>query len=242
MTNNVKVCYTSLTLSTNFGLAGTTEYPGGLPNPPISVIASVVFLADHSTWSFQYDSYGNITYVGLPLGGNIQYQWQTHSFPNCPHANPNAPANVSRAVSQRTLTDNNGNIYTWNYQYGTASCGGALANTMTDALGNDTVNVFNQLQSVDNGFNDDPAPFYVTTTKVYQGSQAGGNLLKQEDFQYYSNGTGNSNIANAFVTQVTTTMNGNVSRVTRTPDAGGYGSNFPNFGVVTVGKKYDFSG
>lgn len=243
-TNQVEVCYSNLNLATNFGLSSTTEWPPAGGGPAANVIVSVIFLFDGSTWSFQYDSYGNLTYIGLPLGGNIQYTWQTHSFPNCPAGAPATP-NVSRAVTQRVITDNNGNSYTWNYQYainGNVLCAAGLVNKMTDSLGNDTVSTFNQLQSVNNGLNDNPAPFYVTTTQNYQGTQGAGVLLKQEDTQYYSNGTGNNNVANGFVTQIATTINGHVSVVTRTPDSGGYGQGMPIFGVVTTEKKYDFTG
>src|SRR5262249_7441406 len=123
VTNQVKVCYSNVTLSTNFTLSGVAEWPNGQQEPPLPIICSLIFLVDGSTWSFQYDSYGNVTYVGLPLGGSIQYQWQTHAFPNCPYGSPNTPSEVSRAVSQRKVTDNNGNTYTWNYQYGTPTCG-----------------------------------------------------------------------------------------------------------------------
>lgn len=241
-TNQVEVCYTNVSLATNFGLTGVAEWPNGQQEPPVPMIVSVIFLADNSTWSFQYDSYGNLTYVGLPLGGSIQYQWQTHGFPNCPYGQPNAPAEVSRAVSQRVITDGNNNSYTWKYSYGTAACNNTLTNTMTDPLGDDTVNVFSQLQGVSNNYvNDNPAPLYVTATKVYQGSQTSGQLLKREDLQYYSNGqSGGNNVVNGFVTQVQTTINGKVTQTTRTPDASGYGTGAPLMGVVTVEKKYDF--
>jgi RHS repeat-associated protein len=241
VTNQVKVCYSNIALSTSFGVANVSEYS----NSSVQVIVSVVFLADNSTWSFQYDSYGNVTYVGLPLGGNIQYQWETVSLPSPPPPLHSYATPASRAVSKRTVTDANGNSYVTNYQYGSATYPNPLTNVTTDPLGNDTVSTFSTLttdQTTNAPFgNNDVGAYYVTTTKKYQGSQGSGTLLKQEDLQYYSNGqTSISSVVNGFVTQVTTTVNGKVSRVTRTPDSGGYGANGPNFGVVTVEKKYDF--
>lgn len=245
-TNQVKVCYSNITLSTDFNVsAGLTIYefnsPQGVQQGPVPVIVSIVFLVDNSTWSFQYDSYGNITYLGLPLGGNIQYQWQTVSLP----AAPIAQTPASRAVQKRTVTDNNGNTYITNYQYGSGTYPASFTNVMTDPLGNDTANTFSPLttdQTASQGPNDLTA-YYVTTSKKYQGSQGSGKLLKEEDTEYYSNGqTGAKAVVNAFVTQVTTTMNGQQSVVVRTPDPGAYGSTLPNFGLATAEKQYDFGG
>lgn len=236
--NQVKVCYSNINLSTSFGQANTTEYPGGLQEPPVQVVASVYFPVDGSTWSFQYDSYGNVTYLDLPLGGSIQYQWQTVTLPSPTFAN------ASRAVSQRTLTDNNGHSYTWKYSYGSATFPNPFTNTMTDPLGNDTANTFTPLQGVNNLMNSsNTKSYFLTTSKHYQGLQSTGNLLQQEDLQYYNNGkAGDANAVNGFATQITTTTNGEVSRVVRLPDSGGYGDFIPNFGVVTSEKHYDFDG
>lgn len=235
--NQVIVCTANLSLSTSFGDPNVTEYPGGLQEPAVPVIVSVYFVVDGSTWSFQYDTYGNVTYIGLPLGGNIQYVWGTFALTNC----STTVTYPSRAVKQRTITDNNGHSYVWNYNYGTSVCSGSMTNTMTDPLGNDTVDVFNKLQGVNNGRND-VVSYFVTSTKNYQGSQSSGNVLKEEDFQYYNNNlAGDSNTANSFITQVTTTMNGSVKRVVRTPDSGGYGAGMPIFGVVKTLQEYDFN-
>jgi RHS repeat-associated protein len=238
-TNQVKICYANITLATNFGLAGTTEYSGG--SPPLPMVATVILLTDNSTWSFQYDSYGNVTYMGLPLGGSIQYQWGTNFSLVCSSGSASIPS-ASRVVTQRTLTDNNGNSYVWKYSYGTPRCNTPFTNTMTDPLGNDTVNTFIQLPASSNmdNLNDFPAPYFVSTAQSYQGSQGSGALLKQEDYQYYNNGQPPATfITDGFATQIKTTINGQVSLVTRTPDSS-LGPNLPPFGLVTVEKQYDW--
>src|SRR5262249_51664701 len=127
----------------------------------------------------------------------------------------------------------------WNYQYGSGSYPNSYTNVVTDPLNNDTAYTFSTLGGANNGFND-VVSYFLTTTKTYQGSQGSGTLLKQEDLQYYNNGlTGNSNIVRPFVTQITTTLNGKVSKVVRTSDSGPSGSSYP-FGLVTAEKKYEF--
>lgn len=166
----VKICYANLTLQTSFGLSGVLEYPSGFGVPPQPISVAVAILnADGSKWLLSYDSYGNITSLGLPLGGTISYQWQTVSFPGC------TVTTASRAVSQRTITDNNGNSSTWKYQWLTAqanplSTNGTFTNVVTDPEGNDSVHVFTNYGT---------CSFYETTTQDYQGLQSAARLLKQ---------------------------------------------------------------
>jgi YD repeat-containing protein len=111
-TNQIILCYGTLSLQTNFGISGVDEYPGPGGSTPAALLTSIV-LPDGRTWTFTYDSYGNLTYIGLPLGGSISYQWATVAFPPVGVGAPPA----SRAVVQRTLTDNNGNSFVWKYQW-----------------------------------------------------------------------------------------------------------------------------
>ena len=173
-TNQILMCYGNLTLQSNFGVSGVQEFPGAVANPPITVITGIV-LPDGSAWTFSYDAYGNLTEVGLPLGGTISYQWANVAFPMMISSTP-----MSRAVVQRTLTDNNGNSYVWKYQWVVAqsssnSASGTITNVVTDPLGNDTVHVFTNLQG---------RGLYETRTQSYQGSYTAGTLLEDVSTGY----------------------------------------------------------
>src|SRR6185437_10212478 len=139
----------------------------------VPLIASIV-LPDGSSWTFNYDLYGNPVYISLPLGGSISYQWATIAFPVLGTFTP-----VSRAVTQRTITDNNGHSYVWKYQWlvsqnNPTGANGTFTNVVTDPLGNDTTHVFtNYLSS-----------FYETSTITYRGAYTSGQPVKQVDTGY----------------------------------------------------------
>src|SRR5262249_31371343 len=135
-------------------------------------------LADGSKWVFNYDSYAEVTSVSLPTGGSISLTWATVAQ----SSGCNGLAPVSRAVATRTVTDNNGNSFTWNYQWG-ALANNSLTSVVTDPLGNDTVHVFTALQP-GIGQNGIGCAFYETSTLNYQGSRSSGQLLKRVDTTY----------------------------------------------------------
>jgi YD repeat-containing protein len=167
--NQILVCYANYNVQTSFGVANTVEAPNTqAPETSVPLVSSIV-LADGSSWTFSYDSYLNITSIGLPLGGTISYQWGTVAIPD-----PASGTGASRAVTQRTITDNNGHSYVWKYQWLVAqsnalSANGTFTNVVTDPAGNDTVHVFTDFQAA--------GAFYETTTQFYQGAYTAGQLL-----------------------------------------------------------------
>ncbi len=172
----VKVCMANFPIQTSFGVPGVTEYQNETADEnngrtTANLIVSVIVLdgpdwSSSSAWTFNYDSYLNITDLGLPLGGSIHYDWTTMQQPSC-----SSPTPVSRAVTRRTVHDGQGNSSVTNYSWGAAS-NGTLTNTITDALGNDRVHVFTALDG-SNG-----CQFHETSTQYYQGSGSGRTLLQ----------------------------------------------------------------
>jgi YD repeat-containing protein len=227
--NQILVCYANFTIQTSFGVSGALEYPNSLAggSGTVELISSIV-LPDGSSWIFQYDSYGNVTYLGLPLGGSITYQWTTVAFPSF-SATP-----VSRAIMQRTITDNRGDSYIWKYRWVTSqnnptSANGTYTNVVTDPLGNDTVHVFTNFLGA--------LAFYETTTSTYQGSYLTGSLLKQVITGYQAGqiaGRGNTGIP-VFPNSIQTTVypSGKVDLIQKTYDAA---LTDPTAGSATYGK------
>ena len=171
-------------------------------------------LADGTKWTFDYDNYGQVTFVGLPTSGSITYTWTTIAFPTC--ALPDG--GVSRAVASRTLNDNNGHSSTWNYIWGTV-VNGVISNTVTDPLINDTVHIFTALDGNSAG----SCGFFETQTQSYQGTGGSRQLLKQVDTTYskaFFNiettvGSGMGNVVPTSI-QTTTYPSGKVSLVQKT--------------------------
>jgi YD repeat-containing protein len=146
-----KLCYANVNIQTAFGAtapAGPNGSPvavtegqsaPGVTQPYLGAMLVTIVMPDGTSWKFDYDSYGNVTHLGLPLGGSIDYTWQTIAAPSC-----GSPTTVSRAVATRTINDNNGHSFPWRYAFG-APTNGVITNTVTDPLGNDTVHVFSAL-------------------------------------------------------------------------------------------------
>ena len=223
----IKACYATFPVSTAFGQSGVKEAQNA-PQPLTSLpLLSTVILPDQSTWVFQYDSYANVTYVGLPNGGSISYVWQTVSItPEC-----GSSALSSRAVSSRTINDNNGHSFTWNYQWGTLT-NGLVTNTATDALNNDTVHTFTEIGGCQ--------ALYETTNQEYQGTGGGRTLLKQTVTQY-SGAVLAGAPGNVVPISIQTTVypSGKSNLITRSYDSG-LGANAPVFGNVVTEKEYDW--
>jgi RHS repeat-associated protein len=239
-TQAIKLCYANIPIQTAFSQTGVLQDPSSVGGTPASQQQVVtVILADGTKWAFSYDSYANLIYVGLPTGGSISYTWTEISFPTC---NPIDHTAVSRAVASRTVTDGNGNSFTWHYNWGTGSAAG-MTNVVTDSLGNDTAHGFTALENTANFSGG--CGFYETRTQSYQGSSSTGKLLKQVETTYSSaavqtdiSGSGLSNVA---PTSIKTTIypSGKVSLVTKTYDTG-LGTNAPIFGNVVTEKVYDW--
>jgi RHS repeat-associated protein len=234
-TNQVKMCYASVNIATAFEIAGVNEgqsavaVSNGSPSTP-TVLATLI-LPDGSKWSFSYDSYVNLTYIGLPTGGSISYNWTTVAMgTGC------SSGGVSRAVLSRVLNDNNGHTFTWNYHWGTPA-NGALSNTVTDPLLNDTDHNFTSFGG---------CSFYETNTKYYSGTGSSRAQLKQVDTIYshpfIASQSSSPGATNAVPTSIQTTLlpSGKFNLVTKSYDSG-LGAGFPIFGNVVSEKVYDWA-
>jgi RHS repeat-associated protein len=230
----VKMCLGTLTFQTEFGQPGVTESQstasGGVKS--ISPLVDMV-LPNGTQWTFNYDSYGNITFVGLPTGGSISYTWATASFPDCSGTNTLR----SRAVASRTLTDGT-TSHTWNYVWGTQQANGTITNVVTDPLGNDTVHTFSPIAV---GCN-----FFETATLSYSGSHTTGQLLKSIATTYsggafsvetVDGNSGGNVVPKAIV--ATDSLSGKVSQTLKSYDPG-LGTNQPIFGIPITQKDYDW--
>src|SRR5262249_50568079 len=159
--------------------------------------------------TLNYDSYLSLTDIGLPSGGTIHYDWETISLIPCEDS-----TTVSRAVSTRTVTDNNGNSFVWHYHWGVAS-GGVLINRVTDPNQNDTVHTFTT-QDGSSG-----CTFYETKTQNYQGGSVSGELLEQVDTTYSAptlfadSVGGNGGFGNIFPVSIKTTVKPNSTNKVR---------------------------
>jgi YD repeat-containing protein len=193
-------------------------------------IGSIV-MPDGNHWSFDYDNFGNVTKITLPTGGNISYQW-TEISDSCADG---SLTRVSRAVSMRTVNDNNGHSYQWTYTWGTLGQDGSITNYVLDPNGNETAHVFRSVTTT-------PCDFYEIQTRSYQGMHTGGTLLKTVDTHYQAayGYTATSQFAAGVVpdTVTTTLPNGKVSKVVRQYDAGN--TTMSTYGKVTDEKVYDY--
>jgi RHS repeat-associated protein len=238
-TNQAKLCYATVNVATAFGISGVNEAQSTVAlangSPATATLLVTVILPDNNNaisasspkLVFNYDTYLNLTYIGLPTGGSLSYTWQMlQSNPGCPGSE-----HASRAIASRTLTDNNGHSYIWNYHFGNPFNG---TTTVTDPLGNDSVHTFSQVGPIIGT----SCPAYETTTQSFQGSGGTRQLLKQVDTTY--SGSGKINVVPISI-QTTLYPSGKVSLVTKQYDLG-LGANQPIFGNVTVELEYDWGG
>ncbi|HEV7163792.1 MAG TPA: RHS repeat-associated core domain-containing protein [Gammaproteobacteria bacterium] len=239
-------CYAIFAMSTGFGQPGIAEYSN--TNGPRLLTAAI--MPDGLKYTFGYDSYGNLTSIGLPQGGTISYTWQTLNFAlgSCGNA-----AQLSRGVQTRTLNDNNGHSYTWTYSYRPLNGDGTITNTVTDPNGNDSDAVFSEY-STPQGGNVPGATacsgLVQTATRVYSGSGSTRALLAETDVQYQAqamqadrDSTTDSTpiVGNVYATTTTTrdAVTGLVKKVVRTPDLG-LGAGKPTLGETLQNKIYDW--
>ena len=126
------LCYGPFTISTDFGQSPVTEY-----GPTTEQLLNAVVLPDHTSWTFAYDNYGDLTRMGLPTGGSITYTYNSLSLP-CSSGGLGSSAN-SRGVTSRTVDANDGNGgQAWNYNYSNLP----TSITVSAPDGNDTVHTF----------------------------------------------------------------------------------------------------
>ena len=196
-----------------------------------SYIGSIV-MPDGNHWSFDYDDFGNVTKITLPTGGSISYQW-TEIPDTCEDG---SFTRVSRAVSFRTVNDNNGHSYQWQYTWGTLQSDGSITNYVLDPNGNETAHVFRPPVTSQACY------FYEAETRIYQGTHTNGTLLKTVDTHY--KGDVGFNATSSFTADVvpdiitTTLPGGKVSQVVRQYDAGN--TTMTTYGNVTDEKVYDY--
>jgi RHS repeat-associated protein len=115
---------------------------------------SAVVLPNGTSWQFSYDSYGNVTVVALPTGGNITYQHTLRSD-NCV-GGAYVPGPWSRVVFDGTHSS------TWQYSVGIPA-----SNTVTDPMGNNIV------------YTSSCSPYvHIDKIQYYSGGASPSNLLK----------------------------------------------------------------
>jgi RHS repeat-associated protein len=216
---------------------GNTALECGDPNTPAcnfdqtflethqvwGVIQSIV-LPDKTYWGFLYDAadpnsstaiaYGTLQKIILPTGGTISYQFEMEAachwlLPVSTLAGQNAWLNMH--VTNRTVTDGNGNSYQWVYHETGFSSDPNGRDTMyvTDPNGNDTKYEFVTTPVPGNCGNQ-----YEGTRTIYQGSSSANKVLKRistnYQFQQAPNTVGISTppTVNAFPSQTTSTLDG----------------------------------
>lgn len=239
-------CYAHFAISTGFGQPGIAEYS----KTNGATLLTAAIMPDGLKYTFSYDSYGNLTAVGLPQGGTITYTWVTNNFAlgNCGNA-----AQYSRGVQTRTLNDANGHSYIWNYRYTPLSSSGTITNTVTDPNRNDTDVVFSAYSTPQGGSVTGATAcsgLVQTATRVYKGTGNARTLLAETDVQYQAqamkadveSATDSTPIVgNIYATTSTTTnaVAGLTKKVVRTPDTG-LGSGKPFFGQTLKELVYDW--
>lgn len=244
-TQTITECFANYTLQTGFNQAGVVEFPATSKALMVTAV-----LPDGTKYTFDYDAYGNLTYIGLPKGGNIRYAWETVNFgiTGCGNA-----AKVSRAVQSRTVSDNNGHAYTTSYAWGALQSNGTLTNTVTDPLGNDEAHVFSVFANSNAGSVAGATGcqgLVETSTQRYKGTGVARSPLEQTDVAYsaaalpaepVSDFESGLIIGNVFATSITTTdaVANRMMKVVRTPDTG-LGAGKPFFGLPMREQTYDW--
>jgi YD repeat-containing protein len=221
----IELCFGTLTYQTEFTQPGIKQVQDSA-GPKTGPVVVTMILNDGTKYTFNWDSYGSVTSIGLPTGGSITYGWTQISMPFCSSA---TTTQVSRAIASRTVFDGT-TSRTWNYTYGTQQSNGSISNTVTDPLGNSTVHSFTAILS--------SCSLYETSTMTYQGSSTSGQLLETVNTTY--TGTGSGLTAFNFVpTSIQTTIGNSVKLVTKTYDTG-LGSGQPIFADVVTEQEYDW--
>ncbi|HXO00272.1 MAG TPA: RHS repeat-associated core domain-containing protein [Candidatus Acidoferrales bacterium] len=223
----LEVCYATITYQTNFTQAGVVQVQNAAQTAKTGNVVVSMILTDGTKYTLNWDSYGNVTSIGLPTGGSITYSWTQIGLPVCLNG---SEAQVSRAVASRTVFDGT-NSRTWNYTWGTQQSNGSITNIVTDPLGNSTVHGFSPVAS-------SACSLYETSTMVYQGSNTSGQLLETINTTY--SGTPYGSIAiNVVPTSIQTTVGSSVKLVTKTYDTG-LGTGQPIFADVVTEQEYDW--
>ncbi len=233
-TRTFKLCYSNVSVYTNFGQGGTEYGPANN-----SLLTSIV-LPDLTLWTFSYDHWGNLTRLGFPTGGSISYTYVVGPI-TCGQDTP-----LSMIVTSRTVDANDGTGgHTWTYNYSgqlalsTGTYSGT--NVVTSPDGNDTVHTITNPVA-------QTCSLFDIQVQHYQGSHTGGTLLETAATQY----AGTTSVfalaaTNVVPTQITRTLpGGHTSKVVETWDSGNtvslYSTNVPVIlGSLLQKDEYDFS-
>ncbi|HXN72919.1 MAG TPA: hypothetical protein VN861_10250 [Candidatus Acidoferrales bacterium] len=225
----LELCYGTLTYQTAFSQVGVEQVQNASGPAKTGNVIVTMILTDGTKYTLNWDSYGDVTSIGLPTGGSITYAWTEISIPYCANG---SGAHVSRAVAFRTVNDGT-TSRTWNYTWGAQQSNGSITNIATDPLGNSTVHAFSGIAST----HCNP---YETATTVYQGSNTSGQLLETVNTTYSGTEGSFDTAINVVPTSITTTVGNSVKLVTKTYDTG-LGTGQPIFGDVVTEKDYDWS-
>jgi YD repeat-containing protein len=96
-------------ISTQFGGGATAPVDYNTNGAITQQVVSSVLLPDGTSYTFQYDSWGEITQITLPSGAVVNYQWETTSVTGL----------FIRSVSRRSVT-HDGRTDVWNFSYSNA--------------------------------------------------------------------------------------------------------------------------
>ena len=236
-TYGITFCYVTVPTTIGFGQGAFTVN---------STQLQTVILPNSTTWSFQYDSFGNLSQITFPTGGTLAYTWGNFTCGSTGRV-------VNPVVGTRTLNSVYGypGANTWTYNL--ASCNQTIPSTssliVTDPLGNDTVHNATSL-----GTTILSANFYENQTLYYQGSHTTGTLLETVNTTYSSvqaqlANTFPSEVFEVLPTQVTTVWpNGLQSQVIYSYDTGHtftcpdprFAGGAFTYGKVTSQSEYDY--
>jgi YD repeat-containing protein len=142
-TSTITYCYANFSISTSFGAPDDPpsfvcdEYSGTQ-----SLLQSVT-LANGTSWTFSYDSYGDLVSVNLPTGGQIAYSWQW----NWVGGTPSCSSGITGWHTVTSKTVNPGSSpqtwhYAYSYNYSSPYLLLGATTTVTDPDENTTVHTF----------------------------------------------------------------------------------------------------
>ena len=203
------ICYAEVPIT--YDPCGGQQYCGG-PNGELFQLIQSIVLPNGTSWTFLYDSYGDVAKIAFPMGGAISYTWNTSS--SC-----TASSGCPVVVASRSVTDNTG-AHTWTYSGNT----GPIVNhteavTIMDPDQNQTIHTFSDL-----GVGGAHPALYETSAEYYQNINGTQTPLKTVTTAFSSSlgsFAGTAIAFNVVPTSVTTTWpNNQVSEVTKTYDSG----------------------
>jgi len=238
------LCYAQITLTESEEHYGSYE----VLNPTKTVLQSVV-LPNGQAWTFGYNeslpscsgpnsvqgvggtiNIGDLTDITFPTGGTIHYTYACYSPVG-------GSPTVTTAVTSRTVNANDGTgAHEWTYSYALSGNSWTGTTTMTDPIGNQTVQVLNSPTR--------------TITK-YSGSASGGTVMQTSLRTYLGNYVFYHSFPLYAASETITLDNGLSSETTYSyccdfsfTNWTAFGGSYPNsasYGKVTDTKVYDYA-